>query len=166
MNTTLLIWSNLALALVVAISNVLTYFIRCHDRNEHALDMFIQKFHTLLSTKIRNMEVRNIVKTGEFQYDDRTKHLKLKLNLSREKPTGFHHEILLLLLSYNELGYYVKKGRIKYTDAHYFFHYDMMLFWESEEIQKMIKFKRTKDVNFLKSFEYLCDRIKGDICTV
>jgi hypothetical protein len=165
MSTTLLIWSNLALALVVAISNVLTYFVRLHDRNEGALDMFIQRFQTLLSTKIRNMEIRTIVKANDFYFNNNTKHLKVIMGSGKEKKsTGFHHEVITLLLAYEELAYYVKNGRIKFTDASYFFNYDMMLFWESEEIQKMIKFKRTKDGNFLKSFEYLCGRIKGDIC--
>lgn len=161
MTNTYLIWSNLALALVVSISNVLTYFVRIYDRNEHALDMFIEKFNTLLTTKVRNMELRAIIKSNEFHFDEKTKHLKM---LDITKPTGFHHEVLLLLLSYDELGYYVKKGRIKFIDAYYFFHYDIMLFWESEEIQKMISFKRIKDSEFLESFEYLCNKIKGDLC--
>lgn len=156
---TILVWSNLALAIVVAISNVLTYFIRCHDRNESALDMFKERMNSLLDTKIRNMELRSIIKTEDFYFDERTKHLKVKLP-DNKRPTGFHHEVLTLLLTYDELEYGVKSGRIKFKDARYFFHYDIMLFWESKEIQKMIKFKRTKDNNFLDSFEYLCYKIR------
>jgi hypothetical protein len=155
---TVVVWSNLALAFVVAVSNVMTYYIRCHDRNEHALDMFIERLQTLLLTKIRNMEIRTIVKSNDFRFDDETKHLKVGAESS--KATGFHHEVLTLLLAYEELAYYVKNGRIKFKDAKHFFGYDIMLFWDSKEIQKMIAFKRTKDSSFLQSFATLCHKIK------